>query len=451
MAFGLMVNLVMNWFLYFYELVVLLPIGLILVANTIFTIWDALNDIIAGVITDRPYKKLIKYGQRFPWIIISSIPFAFFSIVLFTPPSVASVGKWVVFFYFLAILLIYDTLLSFWMVSYNAIRSDKYRSPKDRTTMGAWGTVFITVGGIGGSVLANLLINPADASTFVSTVAIFSVIGLGFSLLSIPGVRDSKEMVARAHRVLNSEHQDDYKKGFLTFFRIMKDGLKDSNFLAMVLLAMGNSVIGASFVPSLSYYSEFVLGIEKEMVAIAVFNISIPYTITGLITIPIVAVIANRTDYQKLFKISIVAVPLTILLFYFADTIELAKIVGGILGVTMSMFGVLLAPVAADLNDEGSLKETKRIDGVYGAIIVFFQQLGQWIFVLSLWFTHDVITDFDPEALVQSQSAQQGILAHFALIPGILALLGAIFFLVNWKITKEKAKEIREQLHELEI
>ena len=117
----------------------------------------------------------------------------------------------------------------------------------------------------------------------------------------------------------------------------------------------------------------------------------------------------------------------------------------------MSMFGVLLAPVAADLNDEGSLQENKRIDGVYGAIVVFFQQLGQWIFVFSLWLTHDILTDYDPEALVQSQSAQQGILAHFALIPGTLALIGAIFFIIKWKITKEKAKEIRVQLHDLEI
>lgn len=450
MAWGLMVNVVMGWFLYFYENVVLLPAGFIFAANTIYTIWDAFNDVVAGVVTDRPYKKLIKRGQRFPWILMSSIPFAFVSIVLFTPPSVAAVGEWVVFIYFVIILLIYDTLLSFWMVSYTAIRSDKYRSSKDRTVMGAWGSVFGTLGGVGGAVLSGTLIVASIPSTFVTTVAIFCIIGFVISLLSIPGVKDSKEMLERAKRVLEAG-QIDNRKGYSEFFRIMRRGFKDPNFVALLLLIIGNSVVGASFSPSLPYFAEFVLEIPKEDVATVVFNVSIPYIVMGLISVPIFTIIANRTDYTKLFKISIFLAPLSVLLFYFVKTIPTAMIVAGIFGMGASMYGFLGAPVSADLNDEASLRENKRVDATYGAIMIFFSQIGQWIFALTLWLTHDILTDYDPTATVQSEAAKQGILVHFALVPAICFLIGAIVFTLKWKLTKEKAEEIRTQLAELGI
>lgn len=450
MAFGLMVNVVMGWFLYFYENVVLLPAGFIFAANTIFTIWDAFNDIVAGVVTDRPYKKLIKRGQRYPWILISSIPFAFISIVLFTPPSIEAVGNWVVFFYFLIMLLIYDTLLSFWTVTYAAISSDKYRSPKDRTILGAWSSVFGTLGGVGGAVLASAFIVPTVPSTFVTTVAIFSGIGLLVSLISLPGVRDSKEMLARAQRRLDSGDLSQ-RKGYTEFFKIMKNGFKDPNFVALMVLVIGNSVVGASFAASLPYFAEFVMGIEKELVGAIVFNVSLPYTILGIVSVPIITIIANRMDYHKLFKISLIILPITLLLFYLVKSIIVAMIVSGLFGISASMFGLLMVPVRSDLNDEASLRENKRIDATYGAINVFFSQGGQWIFALTLWLTHSVFTDYDPQATTQSAAAQQGILAHFALVPAICFLIGAIIFIKKWNITKSKAEDIRLKLQDIQI
>ena len=81
--------------IFFYEAEVGLNIWLITLAYIIYMVWDAFNDPLVGYMTDRPYKFTKKRGRRFPWMMISYIPWLISFILIFAPPSADS--QWVIF------------------------------------------------------------------------------------------------------------------------------------------------------------------------------------------------------------------------------------------------------------------------------------------------------------------------------------------------------------------
>ena len=72
-ALGLMMNILLVWMPFYYETVVGFPTFLYFIGFTIFTVWDAFNELFAGILTDKTYSFTKRWGKRFPWVFISSI------------------------------------------------------------------------------------------------------------------------------------------------------------------------------------------------------------------------------------------------------------------------------------------------------------------------------------------------------------------------------------------
>ena len=80
-----MVNAVLGGFLlFYYEVVIGLNVWLIVLALTIFTVYNAINDPIIGFLVDRNTRFTRKWGRRFPWIIIGIIPWTLSVYLIFS-------------------------------------------------------------------------------------------------------------------------------------------------------------------------------------------------------------------------------------------------------------------------------------------------------------------------------------------------------------------------------
>ena len=73
-----------TWYYIFYETEIGLSTILVTIALVIYGIWNAINDPIAGYISEKPFEFTRKRGKRFTWFIISAIPCAIIFIFIFS-------------------------------------------------------------------------------------------------------------------------------------------------------------------------------------------------------------------------------------------------------------------------------------------------------------------------------------------------------------------------------
>ena len=103
---------------FFYEAEIGLSSTLTALGFIIFAIWNAINDPILGYLTDRPNRLTKRWGRRFPWIIISFIPWVIAFLLVFTPPNVdAQKSPWILFGWLVITTCAFDFFWSIFIVN----------------------------------------------------------------------------------------------------------------------------------------------------------------------------------------------------------------------------------------------------------------------------------------------------------------------------------------------
>ena len=94
-----MMGAVMSGFLMvFYETVLGLNASYVFLAMAIFSVYNAINDPLFAFLIDRNMKFTRKYGRRFPWIVISVVPWALSVYLIYNVPDFTSTGSpWPIF------------------------------------------------------------------------------------------------------------------------------------------------------------------------------------------------------------------------------------------------------------------------------------------------------------------------------------------------------------------
>jgi len=73
-----------TWVFSFYYTAVRLPVPYIVLAYVLWTIWNAINDPLIGIISDRTKTR---WGRRKPYIMLGTIPVLIIEIILWMPPT----------------------------------------------------------------------------------------------------------------------------------------------------------------------------------------------------------------------------------------------------------------------------------------------------------------------------------------------------------------------------
>jgi GPH family glycoside/pentoside/hexuronide:cation symporter len=157
-------------------------------AMTIYAIWNAINDPLAGQISDRTRTR---WGRRIPYVAFLTVPMVLSFILVWTPPfSVARGQMTQLFLYFTFIICLLDGLWTFVVLNYTSLFPEMYPNEKQRASVSAWRQVFTVVGLLVGVALPPLLYGPLG---WPLTALIFAVV-TGVSLLvSLAGSHEAKE------------------------------------------------------------------------------------------------------------------------------------------------------------------------------------------------------------------------------------------------------------------
>ena len=108
-----------SYVFYYYEVEIGLPVVLLGLAFIIFAVWNMINDPLVGYLTDRPFRWTKRWGWRFPWIAVATIPYLICWFLLFAPPEnlVRPNDPWPIFWYFVIISCLFDTFFSLYSTS----------------------------------------------------------------------------------------------------------------------------------------------------------------------------------------------------------------------------------------------------------------------------------------------------------------------------------------------
>ncbi|MBE9046238.1 MFS transporter [Pleurocapsales cyanobacterium LEGE 10410] len=146
-------NILVFFLLYFFTNVAGLPAGMAGSILAIGKIGDAINDPIAGILSDRTRTR---WGRRIPWMLLGTIPFAIFFFLQWLVPDFSSdpdINKWSLFAYYTIIAILFNLAYTAVNLPYTALTPELTQDYNERTSLNSFRFAF----SIGGSILALVL------------------------------------------------------------------------------------------------------------------------------------------------------------------------------------------------------------------------------------------------------------------------------------------------------
>jgi len=423
--------------IFFYEAEVGLNIWLIGLAYIIYMIWDAFNDPLVGYLTDKPFKFTKKRGRRFPWMMISYIPWLISFILIFAPPS--SDNQWILFGWLLFTLCLYDFLESIFTVNFFALYPDKFRDKDERVSVSAFIVYLGFFGIIGAFIIPPMIIKFGDIGSYTLMAVICVVISIICWIFMIPGLRDDKENVER-FLVKYGEGLEQQ-----SFFKVLKEALRQKSFGVFLIMYICYQSLTALMTGSLFYFVRYVL--EGEAIITAILMLAL--LLGGAISVPFWMRFNKKTgDNRKVMLTGgIIMVCFAALMSAFTN-LTLVLIIVFIWGMGLGGYWVMYRVIFGQVIDESIVINEKRREGTYNGVRIFFSRASGVIQVVTIALVHE-FTGFSSGASTQSDLALIGIRLHMGLIPAIIMAIGLLVFWKFYDITPEKAEQLKKRIIEM--
>ncbi len=165
-------------------------------------VWDAVNDPMVGVLSDRTQSK---QGRRYPWMIWGAVPFGIFFFLQWIVPHFSNnenANQWGLFWYYTAISILFNAFYTIVNLPYTALTAELTQDYDERTSLNSFRFSF----SIGGSILALIiglvisLLVPSDRrQQYLLIGAICAIISVLPVYWCVWGTKKRAEAVAKLH------------------------------------------------------------------------------------------------------------------------------------------------------------------------------------------------------------------------------------------------------------
>ena len=388
---------------YFYTDIFGLAPALVGVLLLSIRVIDAITDPIMGAIADRTQSK---YGRFRPWLLWIALPYAVFSVLMFTTPDWTYHSKVIYAFITYFLLSLTYTAIN---IPYCSLGGVITNDPKERVACQSYRFVMVGIA----TLLLSLTLLPM-AEWF--------------------GGEDKAKGYQMAMTVLALKKD-------------MKDVWKNDQWVRILLLTLCNVCPGFIRMAATMYYVTWVMGQSTHFA-----TLFISLGVVGMMIGSMLAkVLTDRWCKLKVFFWTNIALAIFSCAFYFFDPKATVMIV--VLYFLLNILHQIPSPLhwslMADVDDYGEWKTGKRITGISFSGNLFFLKVGLAVagamvgFLLS-WY------GYDAGAKAQSASAINGIMLLFTVIPGVgyLITAGVVRLL---KVDRELMKTIQADLEKRRV
>ncbi len=390
-------------------------------------IWDAFNDPLVGLLSDRVRSR---FGRRRILLLVFAVPLGLSFMLMWLVPPFAPLGLVV---YYALTFILFDTLFTIIHVSYNSLTPELTRDYDERSTLNGYRMAFSIIGTLGAIILATVL------GWYITDPRIlFAILGIGLGLATIlpPLVvfwvtrgRDTESAVEgmslrQAARATLSNRP---------FWMVM----------GLYLLSWTAASIQAAV---LIYFANYYLGVPEQ----ANYFVLVAEG-AAILFIPLWVWAARRLDKRRAFILGCLSWVVVLLAISAVnpDQIGLAYLLAALSGSGIATAYVLPWAMVPDVIEVDQERTGERREGSYYAFASFFQKLATgaaiWALGMALaWAGY--LTPVTGEPLpVQPEAAVGAIRFFMGPVPALLILL-AIAFAWKFNITRENHQARLERL-----
>jgi len=419
---------------YYYVRTMGLSNGWFLVAQSIYAVYNAVNDPLVGYITGKPHGFSRRLGRHYPWIMIGGLGTLFFVILVYAAPFRSQVG---LFAWMLLTLCLTDTFFSMFSVNHQGLSPNLFTTADQRRKLGAISTVVSTLSMLIGFIVPEF----GDISSptgYLTPMLIGAGIGIVMLLLLRPSVREEPELT----EMLFSQAKAESPRGF---FSILAESFKHKNFMLFIVLFLCFNTLSLTAISSLPYFLEFVLKVPLAK-ANSTKTMLIMIEFVGVFaSIPVWSMIAKKKSMKTTAVFSNFLVVLCLVPLFFVNSVSACFVVFFVLGLGVGGFWVAILPLLSDTIDEITASLGTHEEGVYFGIKTFFMRLSLIIQAFIYWAVRG-LTGFTPESMKNATvtgTMEFGIRFELGGATAILLLAATILFLAKYDLSPEKAAAVR--------
>jgi len=408
---------------------------------SLYGIWNAFNDPIAGFLSDNTNTK---WGRRIPWIASAFIPLGLFFYLLWVPPNpLIEGGEVPLFIYFIGIVLVFDTLWTFVAMNWTALFPEMIRDEKERATVSGLRQAFTVVGLLLGVALPPILVGQdwSGRGGMALTFGAITSLTLGLSLL---GSRENPKVKQEKQPALLPSLTATFRNRSFRWFVIAN---LHKEFI--VILLQATTPFWAKYVlniqsPIQLFGTMLTVELQNSLLLGSIFIMTLP-------GIPFWTWVAKRLGSRRGWQISQATFALSMLSLYAANNFNQAIIGTSVIG--LSLAGLLVFPdlLIADIIDEDETVTGARREGAYFGIngfLIRFAFTMQGITTAVVLSLSGYIPSVSGVAAVQPATAIFGIRAMIALVP-IAASLVTIAALQMYPLHSARLQRVRVRIGEL--
>lgn len=404
---------------------------------SIYGLWNAINDPLAGYLSDRTQSR---WGRRIPWIAAVFIPLSLTFYLLFVPPAgIKADGEPALLLYFLFFVLLFDLLWTIVVMNWTALFPEMVPDEKQRATVSAWRQIFSVIGLLIGVALPPIIAG-ADWSGVGMVAAILAVVTALFFGISLLGSRERPEFVADEP---------------LPFRESIRVTVANRNFMVFLAVNLMVQFVFLALTSTTPFYTKYVLKIQTDLnlaegitLDVATQNsIFLGLTfIVALVALPVWAALTRRWGAWKALRICTLFAAVILLGFFFASDFYSGLAVAMVFGVGLAGLLMLTDLLIADMVDADELVTDARREGLYfgmnGLIIRLAFTIQGAITAVVLTMTGYVAPAADILYPQQPVTAVWGLRFMIAGFPA-LALVAAYFLLGKYTLHGEKLAAMR--------
>ncbi|MBF2015320.1 MAG: MFS transporter [Rivularia sp. T60_A2020_040] len=437
-------NISVFYLLFFFTNVAGIPAGLAGSILMVGKIWDAINDPIVGVMTDRT--KSGRWGRRLPWLLYGAIPFGIFFFLQWIVPTT---NVWGLFWYYVIIGVISQVFYTVVNLPYTAMTPELTQDYDERTSLNSIRFAFSIGGSILSLFLAQLIFSPRFSIIFnrqqqyLVLAAICGVISILGLFWCVWGTRD-RVLVFEAKRTQTEESES------LPIVEQIKIVFNNKPFLFVIgiyLFSWLGVQITASVIP---YFVIYCMKLQESDVPAVMIGVQG----TALLMLFVWGALSKRVGKKAVYFMGMFLwiIAATGLFFLQPGQIGLMYVLAVIAGSGVSVAYLVPWSMMPDVIELDELQTGQRREGVFYGFMVLLQKFGLafGLFLVGIALESSGFQENIPGQIqlpIQPDTALSAIRITVGPVP-IVCLICGLFLTYFYPITREMHAEMLLKLEE---
>ncbi|NJR48467.1 MAG: MFS transporter [Leptolyngbyaceae cyanobacterium CSU_1_3] len=403
-------------------------------------VWDAVNDPMVGVMSD---KTRSRWGRRYPWILFGAIPFGIFFFLQWIVPTSS---QWGMFAYYTFISIAFGWLYTVVNLPYTALTPELTQDYDERTSLNSFRFAF----SIGGSIVAVILVGIIGSLIPNNPGQKYLTIGLVCALLSILPLYWCVWGTIDRMKAMGLHRPETEPSLSIPFFQQVKIAFRNRPFLYVVgiyLCSWLSFQLTAAIIP---YY---VTGWMRLNDPWAVPSVVLAVQLTAMAVLPIWNALSQRIGKRGVYAAGMILwiMAQAGLFFLQPNQLVLMYVLAAMAGFGVSVAYLIPWSMLPDVIELDELNTGQRREGIFYSFITFLQKVCLGIAVAIVLQSLDWTGYIKPTTAiplpVQPDAVLLAVRMAIGPVPTVALLIGMVLTYF-YPITREVHAEIRLKLHE---